>query len=89
MASITVRVDDETKAEATEILDGLGLDLSSATRAFYRQIILHRGLPFSVTLPDERLTPAIEQRFVDAEKRMQDGTGQAVSVDDLFKRRGI
>jgi len=89
MASITVRVDDETKAEATEILDGLGLDLSSATRAFYRQIILHRGLPFSVTLPNERLTAAMEQRFADAETRMQNGTGEVVSVDELFNRLGI
>ena len=39
MASVTVRVDDETKAEATAIVEDFGFDLSSVTRAFYRQIV--------------------------------------------------
>ena len=39
MTSVTVRVDDATKKQATDIVEDLGLDLSSVTRAFYRQIV--------------------------------------------------
>lgn len=33
MTSVTVRVDDATKKQATDIVEDLGLDLSSVTRA--------------------------------------------------------
>ena len=53
MTSVTVRVDDATKKQATDIVEDLGLDLSSVTRAFYRQIVREnrirsvcRGNPF-------------------------------------------
>lgn len=45
MASVTIRVDDETKAEAIEIVEDFGFDLSSVTRAFYRQIVRERRIP--------------------------------------------
>ena len=89
MASVTVRVDEGTKAEATVILEGLGLDLSSATRAFYRQVILRRGLPFPVTMPDSQLAPAVEQRFAAAEARMRDGIDAMEDPSEFFSRLGI
>ena len=89
MASITVRVDAETKAGATEILEELGLDLSSATRAFYRQIILRRGMPFHVTLPDGRLTSDMERRFATAEARMQDGVDAVADPEEFLRGIGI
>ncbi|MCL2735950.1 MAG: type II toxin-antitoxin system RelB/DinJ family antitoxin [Propionibacteriaceae bacterium] len=89
MASVTVRVDEDTKAEATAILDGLGLDLSSATRAFYRQVILRRGLPFQVVLPDSHVSPAIEQRFVAAEERMRSGADALKDPAEFFNKLGI
>ena len=89
MASITVRVDDDTKAGASAILEELGLDLSSATRAFYRQIILRRGLPFHVSIPEGRLTPDMEQRFTAAEARMHDGVDALVDSEEFFRELGI
>ena len=37
-ASVTVRVDEDTKRAAANIVEDFGFDLSSVTRAFYRQI---------------------------------------------------
>lgn len=34
MAAVTVRVDEETKTQATRIVEDFGFDLSSVTRAF-------------------------------------------------------
>ena len=50
MASVTIRVDDETKAEAIEIVEDFGFDLSSVTRAFYRQIVRERRIPLGPSL---------------------------------------
>lgn len=49
MASVTVRVDADTKQKAANIAEDLGLDLSSVTRAFYKQIVrgeAHSPKPF-------------------------------------------
>lgn len=39
MSSVTVRVDKDTKEAATQIAEDFGFDLSSVTRAFYRQMV--------------------------------------------------
>ena len=49
MTSVTVRVDDATKKQATAIVEDLGLDLSSVTRAFYRQIVRENRIPLSLS----------------------------------------
>lgn len=53
-SAVYVRMDPTLKETAEDILAQLGITSSSAVQMLYRQIILHRGLPFSLTLPDER-----------------------------------
>ena len=48
---IQIRVDEQLKAEATDVLDRLGLDLPTAVRMFLKRIVLEQGLPFSTVLP--------------------------------------
>ena len=50
---IQFRVDEKLKAEATEILEVLGLDLPTSLRMFLRRVVLEHGLPFSTTLPKD------------------------------------
>jgi len=45
---IQIRIDAETKKEAKQILDKLGIDMSSAIKLFFRQIINARNLPFEL-----------------------------------------
>ncbi|MBR3234828.1 MAG: type II toxin-antitoxin system RelB/DinJ family antitoxin [Atopobiaceae bacterium] len=52
MASVTVRVDDQTKREAAEIVEDFGFDLSSVTRAFYRQIVREHRIPLTLSYPE-------------------------------------
>jgi DNA-damage-inducible protein J len=47
-ATARARMEPEVKDEAERILDECGLSPSDAIGLFYRQVILHRGLPFSV-----------------------------------------
>jgi DNA-damage-inducible protein J len=52
MASVTVRVDEQTKRDAAEIVEDFGFDLSSVTRAFYRQIVRERRIPLTLSYPE-------------------------------------
>ena len=42
---IQIRIDAKTKNEAKKILESLGLDMSSAVKIFFRQIINAKNLP--------------------------------------------
>ena len=42
------RIEPEVKEEAEQILSECGLSPSQGIGLFYRQVILHRGLPFAV-----------------------------------------
>ena len=45
---LQIRIDAKTKKEAKKILDGLGLDMSSAVKIFFRQVINAKNLPFEL-----------------------------------------
>ena len=45
---IQIRIDVKTKKETMKILDNLGMDMSSAVRLFFRQIINAKNLPFEL-----------------------------------------
>lgn len=48
MATITIRVDDETKKQAENLFDDLGLTLTSAINMFIKKAISVDGIPFDV-----------------------------------------
>ncbi len=76
------RIRPDIKSEAESILHDLGLSVSTAFELFYRQIILNRGLPFDVRIPNAPTRKAIE----DARK----GHGEKFATTDaLFKDLGI
>jgi DNA-damage-inducible protein J len=50
-ANLYARIEPDVKQQAENILSALGIPASNAINMFYKQIILHKGLPFSVTLP--------------------------------------
>lgn len=50
-SNLYARIEPAVKEEAEEILRTLGIPASNAINMFYKQIILHRGLPFPVTIP--------------------------------------
>ncbi len=51
-SNIYIRIEPEIKKEAEEILETLGIGASQAVNMFYTQIILHKGMPFDVNIPD-------------------------------------
>ena len=49
--AINVNVDAKTKEEATTILKGLGLNMSTAINMFLTQIVKRDGIPFKIENP--------------------------------------
>ncbi len=50
-ANLYARIEPEVKEKAESILSDLGIPASNAINMFYKQIILHRGIPFDVKIP--------------------------------------
>lgn len=49
--TVSARIDSDTKQQADAILRTLGLSPSAAIAALYAQIVLNKGLPFAVQMP--------------------------------------
>ena len=54
-ANLYARIEPDVKERAETILNALGIPASNAITMFYKQIILHNGLPFDVKLPEHPL----------------------------------
>ena len=46
MSNVTLRIDDNVKAESQQILDRMGLSLNTAVNIFLHQLCTDRGMPF-------------------------------------------
>ena len=64
-ASINVKIDADTKQQASQLLARMGIDQTTAIDMYYRQIIKERRLPFQPEVAptlDEQLLGAIQKR---------------------------
>lgn len=86
-ASVTVRVDEATKHAAAAIAEDFGFDLSSVTRAFYRQIVREERIPLTLEYPK----PNRESResLKETEELIASGHPGYDSVDAMFEAMGI
>lgn len=62
------RVDDELKAQASAVCEGLGIDLPTALRMFMKRTVLTNGIPFSMTLPEAGRSTSADIDMTDDEK---------------------
>ena len=87
-ANLYARIEPEIKEQAESILSELGIPASNAINMFYKQIILQRGLPFEVKLPqhpldignmtEEQFNAELEKGYADMKE------GRIVSAKQAF-----
>ncbi len=77
-STLTIRLDDNLKEGAARIVEHYGLDLSSATRAFYKQIVNTGAIPlsFDYEQPNAESLAAIRE----TEEMMKTGDGESYST---------
>lgn len=82
-ASVTVRVDEKTKKAAAAIAEDFGFDLSSVTRAFYRQIVREQRIPLSLEYPHPNADSL--EALKETEELIKSGNPGYDSLDDMFE----
>lgn len=87
MASVTVRVDDATKERAAEIAEDFGFDLSSVTRAFYRQIVRENRIPLNLSYGEPNADSL--HALAEAREILARGSSRFSGADEMFEALGI
>ncbi len=80
-----VRVDDETKALATEALAAMGLSMSDAVRLFLRRVIVDQAFPLELKVPNAETRAAMEESRAMMAARRAGFTSADELFDDLEK----
>ena len=55
-ANVLARVEPDIKQQAEEIMQELGIPVSVVINMLYKQIIMKKGIPFSLSLPSAPVT---------------------------------
>lgn len=79
-AMIRARIEPELKTEVENIFRQLGLTATEAITLFYRQVFLHRGLPFPIRVPN----PTTLQTFQDTDAGKN--IVQCQNAEELFAK---
>lgn len=78
-ATIQVRIDEETKAQAQRVLGALHISMSEAVKLFLRQVVLNQGIPFDVKIPNALTAKTLEESEEGIDLH------RVSSVDELFE----
>ncbi len=77
----------KTKRAAKRVLDELGIDMSTAIKAYLKQISIRKGIPFPL-LTENGLTPTEEKAVLKSSKEAAQGKNVSRwfdSVDEMFE----
>ncbi len=92
-ANVIARVEPEVKKEAESIISELGLSVSSVINSLYKQIIMKKGIPYSLTLSstpkayDEMTREEFDSMMESGLRQAKNGEGTLVdeTFDDLLR----
>jgi DNA-damage-inducible protein J len=80
-----VRVDDETKEQATQALAAMGMSVSEAVRLFLRRVVIDQAFPLELRVPNAETRAAmVESRAMMASRHARFADAGAL-FDDLEK----
>lgn len=81
-ATVRANVSPDLKHEAEAIFSALGVSPAEAIRLFYRQVTLHRDLPFEVKIPNAETREAMQRA------RVGEDLVEYAGLDDLKAAHG-
>ena len=84
-ANVNLRIELGIKEKAEKILEKLGIPRSVAIDMYYRQIIAHNGIPFSITLPVREEMTDIQFNAIMEEGLKQAKADNSYDLDEVFK----
>ena len=87
-SSVFTRVEPELKEQAEQVLSQLGIPMANAINLYLRQIVMHKGIPFEVKLPQGKpldiSTLTTEQLDAEIQKGFDDiAAGRVISAKQV------
>ena len=85
-SNVFARVEPEIKEQAEQVLERLRIPMSNAVGMFLRQVVLQRGIPFEMKLPQ---TTPLNYGFLTREQfdaEMEKGMADVKAGQSLFGR---
>lgn len=55
------RISPTLKTQAETVFDQIGISSSDAIRIFFKQVVLRKGLPFDVAIPNKETADALRE----------------------------
>lgn len=80
------RVAPERKARAERVLERLGLSATTAITLYYEQILLRRGIPFDIALPNATTQRAMRDAELRCRSRLRNSNLSVTAGDALVDR---
>jgi len=80
---VQARMEPALKKKAEAVIKKLGLSASQVVNALYAQIVMQKGVPFDLKIPNETTRKAIE------EARKGKGVVRCNDADDFFDKLDI
>jgi DNA-damage-inducible protein J len=82
-----IRVDDETKTQATEALAAMGLSMSDAVRIFLKRVVNDQAFPLELKVPNAETRAAMEEARAMMKARQARFESADALLDALEKAR--
>lgn len=70
MKTLQVRISDEDKKAADQILNQIGIDMPTAIRLYLKKIVITKSIPFELTVPQGQ--ESFEAQMIDVDQETQD-----------------
>jgi DNA-damage-inducible protein J len=80
-----VRVDEDTKAQASEALAAMGLTVSDAVRILLKRVVNDQAFPLELKVPNAQTRAAMEEARLMRQRRSARFTSADALIDDLEK----
>lgn len=86
-AMLHVRVDEEIKTQATEVLASMGLSVSDAVRILLKRVVSDQAFPLELKVPNAETRAAMEEARAMVKARAARFDSADALFDDIEKAR--
>lgn len=85
MNTLQIRIDEKTKIKAQKILQKMGLDMSTAVKLYFHQIIERKEMPFRI-ITENGLTLQEEKKILKASEEARKGKNitKSMNIDEAI-----
>lgn len=85
MTTVTLRFDDATKKELDEMVEEMGMNLTTFFTIYAKRALRDRKIPFEISAPAALNRSVIEQKLDEAD-RFAEATEERYTADEVFSR---